>query len=420
MDRRRMIGLALLGALGLAGQAWGGGELCRMQEPEGLIAHEWGTFTSFSAPNGELIPMRLTVTESLPDFVMTPRRQAGDDEWYGAERVGKQTYRARQRMETPVIYFYTPKEMRVDVKVDFPKGLCTEFYPPVTSFAPAEAGTGSAIPPVRGGSLTWSGVTITPPKLAKQTPPAIEGTSHYAIARGVEPAAIVGSSHNGQTHAEKFLFYRGLGEFELPLKARALGGGRVIIEQSRKEALPYAVLLSVDQGRVRWSSVRNAMGTSELALKGESGSREDLERELTRALHAQGIFELEASTMVATWRDSWLAEEGTRVLCVLPAGIVDELLPLSVTPAPKETKRAFVARMELLTPETLAQVRSALAELNPGAGRPQPDEGEVECLVGERAKLGRFTPSAIEHARANPVAPDAARTNRPASELTRR
>src|SRR6185503_11102109 len=34
-----------------------------------------------------------------------------------------------QRMETPVIYFYSDKELTVDVTVDFPQGIVTEWYP---------------------------------------------------------------------------------------------------------------------------------------------------------------------------------------------------------------------------------------------------------------------------------------------------
>ena len=32
-------------------------------------------------------------------------------------------------METPVVYFYTDKETKVSVKVDFPRGWITEWYP---------------------------------------------------------------------------------------------------------------------------------------------------------------------------------------------------------------------------------------------------------------------------------------------------
>src|SRR5437667_6658481 len=33
------------------------------------------------------------------------------------------------RMETPVIYFYSPRELDAHVKVAFPRGLITEWYP---------------------------------------------------------------------------------------------------------------------------------------------------------------------------------------------------------------------------------------------------------------------------------------------------
>ena len=32
-------------------------------------------------------------------------------------------------METPVVYFYTDRETKVSVKVDFPRGWITEWYP---------------------------------------------------------------------------------------------------------------------------------------------------------------------------------------------------------------------------------------------------------------------------------------------------
>jgi len=64
--------------------------------------------------------------------------------------------------------------------------------------------------------------------------------------------------------------------------------------------------------------------------------------------------------MVATWRDSWF-EEGTRVFYVLPSRAVDAVLPLTVTPAPTAVARAFVGRMELITPASMVQVETALA-----------------------------------------------------------
>ena len=53
--------------------------------------------------------------------------------------------------------------------------------------------------------------------------------------------------------------------------------------------------------------------------------------------------------MLDTWGDSWF-EEGTRVFYVVPAATVDEILPLTISPAPAVTVRAFVGRVEVITP----------------------------------------------------------------------
>ena len=42
-------------------------------------------------------------------------------------------------METPVIYFYSDQPQTVDVSVDFPKGLITEWYTQASQIGPAGA-----------------------------------------------------------------------------------------------------------------------------------------------------------------------------------------------------------------------------------------------------------------------------------------
>ena len=92
-----------------------------------LVVHEWGTFTSFSGSDGFHLGFRPLVDNDLPDFVFDRARQA---DWPGV-LFTKKKITARQRMETPVTYFYTDREREVDVSVGFPQGLLTEFYPPV-------------------------------------------------------------------------------------------------------------------------------------------------------------------------------------------------------------------------------------------------------------------------------------------------
>lgn len=64
--------------------------------------------------------------------------------------------------------------------------------------------------------------------------------------------------------------------------------------------------------------------------------------------------------MLETWKDSWF-EEGARLLYVVPARFVERVLPLSIAPAPGETKRVFVGRLELVSAKTRSDVETALA-----------------------------------------------------------
>src|SRR5262249_38730086 len=47
---------------------------------------------------------------------------------------------------------------------------------------------------------------------------------------------------------------------------------------------------------------------------------------------------------------------------VVPRRAVDDILPLEVTPRPAEVERVFVGRVELVTPSTIAAVRTALEQ----------------------------------------------------------
>jgi len=74
----------------------------------------------------------------------------------------------------------------------------------------------------------------------------------------------------------------------------------------------------------------------------------NLGRDLEGILVAQGLYQDEARAMVETWRNSWF-EEGSRLLYIVPSAFVNEVLPLSINPAPAQTVRVFVGRLELVT-----------------------------------------------------------------------
>src|ERR1700691_6242175 len=79
----------------------------------GYTAHEWGTFTSVQGGDGQLLKWSPSQSSALPGFV---HRQMTFD------KVGLVTL---QRMETPVIYFHSSRDLKVDVNVRFPAGSMT-------------------------------------------------------------------------------------------------------------------------------------------------------------------------------------------------------------------------------------------------------------------------------------------------------
>lgn len=62
--------------------------------------------------------------------------------------------------------------------------------------------------------------------------------------------------------------------------------------------------------------------------------------------------------MVQTWGDSWF-EEGSRLIYIVPARFVNTILPLTISPAPAQTVRVFVGRLELVTPATEKAIATA-------------------------------------------------------------
>ena len=83
------------------------------------MVHEWGTFTSVAGEDGSAIDWdALGGKDDLPGFV-------NNFGYCGF----KWRLTGTVRMETPVMYFYSSRELDARVKVAFPQGLITEWYP---------------------------------------------------------------------------------------------------------------------------------------------------------------------------------------------------------------------------------------------------------------------------------------------------
>src|SRR5665213_834447 len=107
--------------------------------------HEWGTFTDVQGGDGELLSWRPLETSELPGFVRD-WKNPGMNRRFAGFFIGneptivtgvKQVMITLQRLETPVMYFYSDADMSVDMDVRFPKGLITEWYPQATQIGPS-------------------------------------------------------------------------------------------------------------------------------------------------------------------------------------------------------------------------------------------------------------------------------------------
>jgi hypothetical protein len=333
--------------------------------------HEWGTFTSFAGSNGAYLDYRTRVGGDLPDFVLDRARQASasigkppgtiETDLFLKERV--MTF---SRMETPVTYFYTDAPMKVHAKVDFPKGILTEFYPPVTKMSPLvtpEEKSGKTLPRVRDGMIDWGELLLTPASPASDTSkmPAVSLSDRYAAARETDSDIVQSTDSTGAIHQEKFLFYRGICNIDLPLKLKSLGHDRFELADPAKTPIAAAYLVQIEGSKVRFARYDKINGPRALALPPEQSSLDAVADAMTQDLITTGLYEKEARAMVATWRTSWFGEDGTRVLYLMPQTLADSVLPLHITPKPQQTLRVMVGRLEAMTPERERDLADRLA-----------------------------------------------------------
>src|SRR5438093_7652192 len=208
---------------------------------ENLVVHEWGTFTSIAGKDGIALEWRpLNGLSDLPKFVHTIQKE-GDGLRHPP---GKAELTAAVRMETPVLYFYSENEMDVDVKVDFPKGKITEWYPQARAVS-----TG----------INWGRLKVMPGAGANL--PVEYSPSHYYPARETDAALVQVCSTNGKpAQQEKFLFYRGVGTFDLPLAVK-LDGNNVVVKNLGKDQISHLIIFENRGGKIGYRSEEH---TSEL------------------------------------------------------------------------------------------------------------------------------------------------------------
>ena len=193
-----------------------------------LTVHEWGTFTSIAGEDGKAVQwLPQAGPTDLPCFVKH------------SPYLVKGSLAGTVRMETPVLYFYAPRDVTVSVKVGFKQGRITEWFPQATVTNYIQNGSNY------DGAMAWPEVKVLP-RLSESFPTE-PGPSHYYKARNTDASPI---QSEGQT--EKFLFYRGVGYFAPPISAIVQADGRTVVSSAEGGPIGDVILFENRRGALAY------------------------------------------------------------------------------------------------------------------------------------------------------------------------
>lgn len=337
--------------------------------PRPLVVHEWGTFTALQDEHGVALPGINVDDEPVPDFVHNLKRHllvrphvlAEKHRWMFMKGAPERHPDITMRLETPVLYFYPPpgnsKPLDLRVNVSFRGGWLTEYYPYATALAPGinqDSWKFGRITPDTISQLTWEHVTVG----AKGSGPATHDPVWLAP-RKVSAAPLSVSSLRGVEH-EKYLFYRGVGRLNVPLKIETdeAHDSLTIHDQAGENIwsgdaiFPALWLVSVRaDGAMAYRTVKSVVVNRSFDAKDYSTDHVgELRQEMHGALVTNGLFADEAEAMLATWNRAYFKSAGLRLFFVVPRAWTDSVLPLTIS-QPAKIERVMMGRIELVSPE---------------------------------------------------------------------
>jgi hypothetical protein len=204
--------------------------------------------------------------------------------------------------------------------------------------------------------------------------------------------------------SEKFLFYRGLGAFDLPLEVRnsscSRSDFRLHLRNRSQQPLRGVFAVKVAPDTIQFAALGHIAGDASRDVVIDSylsGSKADIsgalslqegvpfvKNALVAALVQEGLYPKEARAMVNNWEKSYFRTEGLRVLYVIPRPTVDAALPIRISPSPNQLVRVMVGRVEVLTQAKEREIEQAVGNLDAKGLKDQ------KTAKGTLARLGRF------------------------------
>lgn len=321
-----------------------------------ITVHEWGTFTSLTTSGGKQLTGLYLDEEALPPFVYNlDMRGATDSQAKIITPKDCELKNVTVKMETPVLYFYSPKEMDVKVKVGFKGGLISQWYPQrsggsesITKCTEPIDFTGGA----QEGFIEWAGHLQKPGIAEKYTEPALNSPV-WMSPRATKSNLITTKDTLAQT--EKYLFYRGIGNFEVQMKTYFNEHGLfAITNNNSNDDVLYAMVYHKPMNgpaEIWWAGSMGKGVMVTMYPKAVQGlTVERVKTNFKNALVAAGLYKDEAEAMLKTWQHSYFDVPGLKVFWIVPRPVTDAILPLQIEPLPLSTQRVLVGRSEVLTP----------------------------------------------------------------------
>lgn len=352
------------------------------QVPPPFVVHEWGTFTVLQDDNGKELPGINIDDEPVPPFVhnlapyLLNNSVLSNEHWiYRQKGAPRRHLRVTMRLETPVLYFYPSSTGKlppsIDVDVRFRGGWLTEFYP----WARAEMSgmrEGSfdfgPLTPDTVGRLTWLDV-----KLDTHTDGPITNAPVWLAPRQVASVDVTVQNPKAKeghhAESERYLFYRGVANQRAPLRVATNRDQQALTIRSNFDAVPgtgkwiigsawlvdirgtgqtafrtLAPMTVTADSQPLVARVSTAFGEADYA----SDKMDELRRMMHKALVADGLFDDEATAMLATWQRAYFQTAGLRLFFLVPRPWTDHYLPIEISSTPR-LKRVMMGRIELIT-----------------------------------------------------------------------
>ncbi len=365
--------------------------------------HEWGTFTTVSGSDGKVLSGLHWEEEQLPSFVhshggVNYAHSAYSTVFgfkFGAGKGMSYNYNLENvtvKMETPVLYFYGNEREKYNVKVKFKGGSISQWYPQrksgdvfpklVLDKVTQEFTTVDFAKPYNG-HIEWNVETIPRNQADQALTFKFDQSLTWEYPRVTDANMLkVGEEY------ENYLFYRGIGNFEQPVKFSVDASDTLHIENKSKEPItfafafeniatevepnlhpqhPIAKLLMAavpvekrkkTQNLIRYKTFGNGIvaasttkvSTSDWKVCDPKTWRTTIFRQIRDGLVSQGLTLAESDAMVKTWWKSYFEHDGLRVFWVVPQAELNKVLPIKIIPKPDKFVRVIVGRSDILRP----------------------------------------------------------------------